>query len=69
MGKYQLDYKGMQQVERFHEKHSNVKTDKKTRVNQLKAQFLEKAKKKSKERYRLCNYEDLNYQIKQPLLR
>lgn len=22
MGKYQLDYKGMQQVERFHEKHS-----------------------------------------------
>ncbi|SEI69507.1 hypothetical protein [Streptococcus equinus] len=48
MGKYQLDYKGMQQVERFHEKNSNVKADKKTRVNQLKAQFLEKAKKKSK---------------------
>ena len=68
MGKYQLDYKGMQQVERFHEKHSNVKTDKKARVSQLKAQFLEKAKKKSKYRYRLCNYEDLNYQIKQLLL-
>lgn len=48
MGKYQLDYKGMQQVERFHEKNSNVKSDKKVRVNQLKAQFLEKAKKKSK---------------------
>ena len=48
MGKYQLDYKGMQQVERFHAKHSNVKTDKKARVSQLKAQFLEKAKKKSK---------------------
>ena len=48
MGKYQLDYKGMQQVERFHEKHSNVKADEKARVNQLKAQFLEKAKKKSK---------------------
>ena len=47
MGKYQLDYKGMQQVERFHEKNSNVKADK-ARVNQLKAQFLEKAKKKSK---------------------
>ena len=44
MGKYQLDYKGMQQVKRFHEKHSNVKTDKKARVSQLKAQFLEKAK-------------------------
>jgi hypothetical protein len=48
MGKYQLDYRGMQQVERFHEKHSNVQTDKKSRVSQLKAQFLEKAKKKSK---------------------
>ena len=48
IGKYQSDYKGMQKVESFHEKHSNVKTDKKARVNQLKAQFLEKAKKKSK---------------------
>ena len=48
MGKYQLDYKGMQQVERFQEKHSNEKTDKKARVSQLKTQFLEKAKKKSK---------------------
>lgn len=48
MGKYQLDYKGMQQIERFHEKQSNVQTDKKARVSQLKAQFLEKAKKKSK---------------------
>ncbi|MGT2683365.1 hypothetical protein [Streptococcus porci] len=35
MGKYQLDYKGMQQVERFHEKHSNVKNDKKARVQEL----------------------------------
>lgn len=42
MGKYQLDYKGMQQVERFHEKHSVAKTDKKSRVQQLRAQFLEK---------------------------
>lgn len=48
MGKYQLDYKGMQQVERFHEKHSTAKSDKKARVTELKAQFLEKAKKKSK---------------------
>ena len=68
MGKYQLDYKGMQQVERFHEKHSNVKTDKKARFSQLKAQVLEKAKKKSTSSYRVCNYEDLNYQIKQLLL-
>lgn len=48
MGKYQLDYKGMQQVERFHEKHSTVKTDKKAHVSQLKAQFLEKTKKKGR---------------------
>ena len=25
MGKYQLDYKGMQQVERYHEKNATVK--------------------------------------------
>ncbi|ACG63184.1 hypothetical protein [Streptococcus equi] len=48
MGKYQLDYKGMQQVERFHEKHSVAKTDKKSRVQQLRAQFLEKAKQSKK---------------------
>ncbi|HEP1616911.1 hypothetical protein [Streptococcus pyogenes] len=45
MGKYQLDYKGMQQVERFHQKHSKKKTDKKSRVQELKARFLEKSKK------------------------
>ena len=59
----------MQQVERFHEKHSTAKGNKKARVNELKAQFLEKTKKKSKQGISLCNYEDLNYQIKQPLLR
>ncbi|MCB2833152.1 30S ribosomal protein S10 [Streptococcus dysgalactiae subsp. dysgalactiae] len=48
MGKYQLDYKGMQQVERFHEKNSTKKADKKSRVQELKAQFLEKAKKQTK---------------------
>ena len=35
MGKYQLDYKGMQRVERFHEKHSTVKNDKKASVQAL----------------------------------
>lgn len=46
MGKYQLDYKGMQQVERFHEKHSKKKRRiKKSRVQELKARFLEKSKK------------------------
>ena len=48
MGKYQLDYKGMQQVERFHEKHSIAKGNKKARVNELKAKKIKKAKKKSK---------------------
>lgn len=45
MGKYQLDYKGMQQIEKFHEKHSRKKIDKKSRVNDLKARFLEKTSK------------------------
>ncbi|MFC3927240.1 hypothetical protein ACVR05_08115 [Streptococcus caprae] len=44
MGKYQLDYKGMQQVEKFHEKHSTAKNDKKARVQAL----LKQAKTKKK---------------------
>ena len=47
MGKSHLDYKGMKQVERFHEKHSTgANQSKKSRVQDLKAQFLEKSKKK-----------------------
>ena len=46
MGKFQLDYKGMQQVERFHEKHSTVKDDKKARVQALLKQAKKKAGKK-----------------------
>ena len=42
MGKYQLDYKGMQQVERHHEKNATIKNDKKSRVQAL----LKKAGKK-----------------------
>jgi hypothetical protein len=42
MGKFQLDYKGMQRVEKFHEKNSTVKSDKKSRVQAL----LKQAKKK-----------------------
>ena len=44
MGKYQLDYKGMQQVERYHEKNATVKNDKKARFQSL----LTKAGKKKK---------------------
>lgn len=43
MGKYQLDYKGQAQVQRFHEKHSTGGgNQKKNRVNQLREQFLSK---------------------------
>jgi len=36
MGKYQLDYKGQAQVERYHEKHSTgAKMDKKARIQAL----------------------------------
>ena len=35
MGKYQLDYKGMQQVERYHEKNATVKNDKKSLFQSL----------------------------------
>lgn len=48
MGKFQLDYKGMQQVERFHEKNSTKKLSKNLSGKVLKAQFLEKAKKAAK---------------------
>lgn len=52
MGKYQLDYKGMQQVERFHEKHSTQKPTKKNRVQELRAQFIEKSTKQKKKQFR-----------------
>lgn len=35
MGKYQLDYKGQAQVQRFHEKQSKGTSDKKARVQAL----------------------------------
>lgn len=41
MGKYQLDYKGMQQVERYHEKNATVKNDKKARVQPFKKSWKE----------------------------
>ncbi|WNZ93007.1 hypothetical protein QYR58_09350 [Streptococcus iniae] len=48
MGKYQLDYKGMQQVERFHEKNSSKSAKQKTDAKDLKATFLKKMTKKEK---------------------
>lgn len=49
MGKYQLDYKGQAQVQvqKFHEKHSTGENaNQKSRLKDLRKQFLEKAKKK-----------------------
>ncbi|MDQ0222059.1 hypothetical protein [Streptococcus moroccensis] len=46
MGKYQLDYKGMKQVERFHEKHSKGVKGEASKAQDLKAQFAQKLAKK-----------------------
>lgn len=46
MGKYQLDNKGKKQVQRFYEKNSYLKRDKKERVNALKENFLDKLTKR-----------------------
>lgn len=44
MGKYQLDDKGKTLIERYHEKNSNVKQDKKSRVQELLKQARNKKK-------------------------
>lgn len=44
MGKYQLDDKGKALVERYHEKYSTVKQDKKARVRELLKQVKNKKK-------------------------
>lgn len=47
MGKYQLDYKGQAQVQRFHEKHSTGGgNQKKNKIEELRNQFLSKSRKK-----------------------
>lgn len=47
MGKYQLDYKGMQQVERFHEKNSTKKADKKIPSSRTQGSILRESQKTS----------------------
>ena len=44
MGKYQLDDKGKALIERYHEKNSNVKQDKKSRVQEMSKQPRNKKK-------------------------
>lgn len=47
MGKYQLDYKGQAQVERYHEKHSTG-NKKKDNISELRAKFLKKVTSEKK---------------------
>ena len=44
MGKFQLDYKGQQSVQKFHEKLKVDKTDKQSKLEAIKKQYLEKKK-------------------------
>ncbi|HFU3867408.1 TPA: hypothetical protein ACGO3B_001202 [Streptococcus suis] len=44
MGKYKLDDRGKALIERYHEKNSNVKQDKKSRVKELLKQARNKKK-------------------------
>jgi len=45
MGKYQLDYKGQAQVQKYHEKNSTQKSDKQKKLDALKAKYLANKKK------------------------
>ncbi|MER1959021.1 MAG: hypothetical protein ABS942_16680 [Solibacillus sp.] len=42
MGKYQLDYKGMAAVTKFHEKNKPAQFDKKQQIEKLRAEYLKK---------------------------
>ena len=44
MGKFQLDYKGQQSVQKFHEKLKVEKTDKQSKLEAIKKHYLEKKK-------------------------
>ncbi|GFH41055.1 hypothetical protein [Pseudolactococcus insecticola] len=48
MGKYQLDYKGQASVQKFHEKNSTGKSDKQKKLDEIKANYLNKKKKSGK---------------------
>ncbi|WP_172209566.1 hypothetical protein [Pseudolactococcus hodotermopsidis] len=48
MGKYQLDYKGQVSVQKFHEKNSTGQSDKQLKLQQIKAQYLDKKKSDKK---------------------
>ena len=47
MGKYQLDYKGMQSVSKYHEKRTPDQFDKKQHLDKVRTEFLEKKQKRA----------------------
>lgn len=47
MGKYQLDYKGMQAVSKYHEKLKPAKFDKKQQLEKIRMAYLEKKQKQT----------------------
>lgn len=47
MGKYQLDYKGMQAVSKYHEKLKPAKFDKKQQLEKIRTAYLEKKQKQT----------------------
>jgi len=49
LGKYQLDYKGMKAVSKYHEKRKPDQFDKKQHLEKLRTEFLEKKQKQAEE--------------------
>ncbi|GKV69448.1 hypothetical protein NCCP2716_19460 [Sporosarcina sp. NCCP-2716] len=49
MGKYQLDYKGMQAVSKYQEKRKPDQFDKKKHLEKLRKEYLEKKQKQRDE--------------------
>ncbi|MDW0110934.1 hypothetical protein [Sporosarcina aquimarina] len=45
MGKYQLDYKGLKAVSKYHEKLKPEKFDKKQQLEKIRTEYLEKKQK------------------------
>ena len=61
MGKFQLDNKGQQSVQKFHEKLKVEKTDKQSKLEMIKAQYLEK--KKSGKKWIIQNHKNGEHKI------
>jgi len=47
VGKYQLDYKGMASVAKYHEKNQPAEFDKKQHLENIRTEFLKRKQKQS----------------------